>query len=79
MLHLRILYHMSFALCAVILSGKYIGSTRVWILAALRSPKASAQKVGFLGGVGRWSLGEILHLLKYVLKGDCRTTALVYS
>lgn len=63
----------------VILSGEYILSTRVGILVPLRSPEAPAQKVGFLGGiVGRWNLGEILDLWKCILRGDHRTTALVY-
>lgn len=48
---------MSFALCAVILSGRYTLSTGVWILAALRSPEAPAQKLVslevLLGG-GTW-------------------------
>lgn len=85
MMLLRILYQVTFALCAVtFLSGKCALPTRVWILIVLCPPptpqKAYPQKLGFLGDIpGRLNLGEILDLWRYVLKGDCGTMALVPS
>lgn len=81
MLLLRILYHVTFALCAMIfLSGKHVLPTRVWILNVLCAPKVHSQKPDFLSGVvGRWNLGAILDLWKDVLKDDRGTVALVSS
>ena len=77
MLLLRILYHVTFALCAMIfLSGNHVLPTRVWILTVLCAPNVHSQKPDFLSGVvGRWNLGEILD----ALKDDRGTVALVSS